>query len=92
MDLSSPNDTSIASSSSSSTTALYYYNGDAILRELIHPTTPKHENLARPWLIKPEPIRPQQLVVVGACANPVTKSNVLVPFVMGDRNEGARNG
>jgi hypothetical protein len=62
---------------------LYYYNVDAILSELIRPPTPKCANLARPKLVKPAPIRPEQLVVAAGSG--------LNPFVLDDRNEGARN-
>ena len=62
---------------------LYYYNVDAILSELIRPPTPKFANLACPRLLKPAPIRPEQLVVAAGSG--------LNPFVLNDRNEGARN-
>jgi hypothetical protein len=79
MELSSTNHASRTS------TALYYYNVDAILSELVRPPTPKLGKLARPRLVKPEPIRPQQLMTV------VTNSNVMTPYLLDDRNEGARN-
>ena len=83
----------------SSAQALYYFNVDAILSELIRPATPKHGNLARPRLVKPEPIRPQQLIGTGggffSSSHGHGRSSIkttpapLTP--LNDRTEGARN-
>ena len=90
-----------ASTSSSSAQTLYYYNVDAILSELIRPATPKHGNLARPRLVKPEPIRPQQLVGVtgmnhhhhhgSGSGHSRNGSDKTISPVLNDRTEGARN-
>ena len=93
-----------SSTSSSSAQTLYYYNVDAILSELIRPATPKHGNLARPRLVKPEAIRPQQLVGMGSSGSTTTtmhsgrtgrdhhQKSLTTPFaLLNDRMEGARN-
>ena len=93
-----------SSTSSSSAQTLYYYNVDAILSELIRPATPKHGNLARPRLVKPEAIRPQQLVGMGSSGSATTtmhsgrtgrdhhQKSLTTPFaLLNDRMEGARN-
>lgn len=86
-------------SATSSAQTLYYYNVDAILSELIRPATPKHGNLARPRLVKPEPIRPQQLAGFGSGGGVPSGSSryynnkrITAPFaLLNDRTEGARN-
>lgn len=83
MDLTNSGSNHSNHNSNSSSNPLYFYNVDAILSELVRPTTPKLGNLGRPRLVKPEPIRPQQLVVA--------VNSGLYPFIMDHRHEGARN-
>ena len=90
--------TAASNSSTVAAQTLYYYNVDAILSELIRPVTPKRGNLARPRIVKPEPIRPQQLIGIesggSSSISSSSRSNkdITGPFaLLNDRAEGARN-
>ena len=104
LNVSYPPAATASSAAASAARTLYYYNVDAILSELIRPATPKHGNLARPRLVKPEPIRPQQLIGIGTLPysnnrhHPTNRHHhhqsgkTPAPFaVLNDRTEGARN-